>query len=436
MELKKAAIYTLGCKVNQYETQAIKERFIENGYEIVDENTFADVYVINTCTVTNLSDRKSRQFIRRAKRFNPDSIIVVTGCYAQVSPEEVEAIEEVNLVVGTNEKNRIVEYVEELENQDKMVVVKDRNDIIEYEDMQITGMDTRTRAYIKIQEGCNQFCSYCIIPYARGNVRSRKLEDIIQEAEGIIKNGHKEIVLTGINAALYGKDLSEEKTLLNVIEGINNIKGKFRIRLSSIEPAVLDDSFIDELMSFDKLCPHIHLSLQSGSDKILKLMNRKYTTSQYAHIVKTLRKKRNNMNFTTDIIVGFPYETEEDFKNTCEFVSRIQFGKVHVFKYSKRKGTKASEMEEQVDPSIKSKRSDRLIHLSDQVAKEYNMKNINSYQEVLFEIKNERGYYEGFTDNYIKVYCESDVDLTDEFATIYITDIFEDGLTGKFVNFS
>ncbi len=429
--MKKVAFYTLGCKVNQYETQAIKEKFIQNQYEIVQENEVADVYVINTCTVTNLSDRKSRQYIRRVKRLNPKSYVIVTGCYAQVSPEEIEALEDVNLVVGINEKSRIVEYVEALKDKEKSVIIKKYEDIDNYEEMPITSMDTRTRAYIKIQEGCNQFCSYCIIPYARGNIRSRKAEDIIKEAEMLIANGYKELVITGINAALYGVDLGKG-SLLDIAESINDIRGKFRIRLSSIEPAVIDDIFMDKLISFSKLCSHIHLSLQSGSDKILKLMNRKYTTGEFELIVQKLRKRRHDINITTDIIVGFPGETQKDFEETCSFIEKIGFGKVHVFKYSKRKGTKAADMDDQVDPSLKNKRSGLLTEISERVSQNYLKQFIGSRAEVLFEIKDKKtGFYEGLSNNYLKVYCENDGDLTDEFAEVYITNTYKDGLIGK-----
>lgn len=416
--------------MNQYETQAIKEKFIDNGYEIVHEDDYADVYIINTCTVTNLSDRKSRQYIRRAKRINPDSIVIVTGCYAQMSPDEIKKIEGVNLVVGTNEKNGILEYVEMVQKNNKLVKVKEYEDIIDYEEMKIQGMGERTRAYIKIQEGCNQFCSYCIIPYARGNIRSRAMGDIINEAKTLISNGYKEIVITGINAALYGVD-NGQGTLLDVIEKIDGLEGKFRIRLSSLEPAFFDDKYIDRLMSYKKLCSHIHLSVQSGSNRILKSMNRKYSAEEFAAIVKGLRERRQDMNITTDIIVGFPGETEKDFDETCDFVTKMNFGKVHVFKYSKRKGTKAADMTDQVEDAVKSKRSDILIEISDKAARSFNEKFINRELEVLFEAKNEKtGCFEGLTDNYIKVCCKSELDLCDRFAYVKISGIMDDGLIG------
>ncbi len=433
--MKKASIYTLGCKVNQYESQAIKEQFEKKNYEIVEENEYADVYVINTCTVTNLSDRKSRQIIRRAKRMNPESIIVVTGCYAQINPDEVKKMAEVDAVVGINQKNNIVQYVEDLKEKEQYIDVKELQEIKEFEDMSITQMNTRTRAYIKIQEGCNQFCAYCIIPYARGSIRSRKIKSIVEEAENIINNGIQEIVITGINAALYGADAKEEGTLLDVIEQINNIEGKFRIRLSSIEPAVITDEYMNQLMSYDKLCSHVHLSLQNGSQKILERMNRRYSVKEYEKIVTKLKEKRSDMNITTDIIVGFPGETEDDFLKTCRLVETIGFGKVHVFKYSKRKGTKAAEMKQQVDGITKSKRSSELIHVSETVASKFNEQFIGRMLEVLFEIKNQStGYYEGLTDNYIKVYCKSDTNIENRFVKVMMAELFEDGIKGIIKN--
>lgn len=433
IKLKKVSIYTLGCKVNQYESQAIKEQFENNGYEIVEEHedAYADVYVINTCTVTNLSDRKSRQLIRRAKRINPDCFIVVTGCYAQINPDEIKKMMEVDAVIGINQKNHIVEYIENIKNREKYVAIQELHDIKQFEDMNITQMNARTRAYIKIQEGCNQFCSYCIIPYARGDIRSRKMESIINEAKNIIDNGFREIVITGINAALYGADTTEKWSLLDVIEQINNIEGKFRIRLSSIEPAVITDEFMTQLMNNDKLCSHIHLALQHGSQRILEKMNRRYSVNQFENIVNKLKEKRSDINITTDIIVGFPGETEEDFSKTYEFVKKIGFGKVHVFKYSKRKGTKAAEMESQIEGSIKNKRSSQLIEVSEKTAKRFNKQFIGTTQEVLFEIKNEKTqYYEGLTDNYIKIYCKSEKDLVNQFAKVKLAEEFEDGIKG------
>ena len=429
--MRKASFYTLGCKVNQYETQALKEQLEKMGYEIVEENQFADIYIINTCTVTNLSDKKSRQLIRRAKRLNEDSVVVVIGCYAQVSPEEVKAIEGVNIVAGTNEKNNVIKYIEDYYKDDRQLVkVQDTNELVEFEEMFITGMEARTRAFIKIQEGCNQFCSYCIIPYARGSVRSRKLQDITNEAKGLVAKGYKEIVITGINAALYGQD-NDEGTLIDVIEGINEIEGSFRIRFSSIEPAVIQGNF-ERLFNCEKLCSHIHLSLQSGSNHILKLMNRKYTKEEYIKVVEKLREKRPGFSVTTDIIVGFPNESEEDFQESCKIVEDVAFGKVHVFKYSKRDGTVAADMKNQVEPAIKSKRSEELISLSSEVAIKFNEANIGKTTDVLFEMYNEKtGYYEGLTDNYIRVFCESEIDIRNKFAEVILEKIYDDGLIGK-----
>jgi len=430
--LKKVLVYTLGCKVNQYESQAIKEQFNNQGYEILNENRddFADIYIINTCTVTNLSDRKSRQLMRRAKKCNKDSIVVVTGCYAQTGLEEIEKIEEVDIIVGINNKNNIVNLVEGYNNTSKTIEIQDISQMAHFEDMHISHMDNRSRAFIKIQEGCNQFCSYCIIPYARGNIRSRLLKDIVSEASHIIQNGYHEIVLTGINAALYGRD-NQEGTLLDVIGSMNAIEGKFRIRLSSIEPAVITDRFMEKLMGFEKLCSHIHLSLQSGSQAILAQMNRKYTVSHYEEVVRKMRLKRPELNVTTDIIVGFPGETDQHFEETCNFVKTIGFGKVHVFKYSKRKGTKAATMKDQIDSKKKNERSSFLIRLAEETAIKFNSQFIGTVQEVLFErIDSETGLAEGYTDNYIKVYAEEEKNIVGQFRDVQIISNYGDGLKG------
>ncbi|HHY91013.1 MAG TPA: tRNA (N(6)-L-threonylcarbamoyladenosine(37)-C(2))-methylthiotransferase MtaB, partial [Clostridiales bacterium] len=318
--METVAFYTLGCKVNQYETEAMKELFEKAGYTIVEAEGKADVYVINTCTVTNLGDRKSRQFIRRAKRNNPESIIAVVGCYAQIAPEEVLSIEGVNLILGTKDRNRIVEYVEQAKkSRGKINVVEDIMKADEFEEMPIEKMQGKTRAYLKIQEGCNQYCSYCIIPYARGPIRSRKLEDIVHEVRRLEQHGFKEIVLTGIHIASYGKDLGKN-TLLDVIRSVHNAEGIQRIRLSSIEPTIMTEAFVEELSKLEKVCPHFHLSLQSGCDETLKRMNRKYTTDEYRRVVHRLRKIWPDVSITTDIMVGFPGETEEEFEKTMDFV--------------------------------------------------------------------------------------------------------------------
>ncbi|WP_099187333.1 tRNA (N(6)-L-threonylcarbamoyladenosine(37)-C(2))-methylthiotransferase MtaB [Tepidibacter mesophilus] len=408
--MNKVAFYTLGCKVNQYETEAMTELFKKASYEVVDHEEYADIYVINTCTVTNMSDRKSRQFIRRSKKINPNSIIAVVGCYSQVAPEEILDIEEVNVVMGTNDRNKIVEIIEDITKHDKISTVDDIMKVREFEEMQIKEVRGKTRAFLKIQEGCDRFCSYCIIPYARGPVRSRLLDNISSEVKDLANNGFKEIVLTGIHVASYGKDLGDV-TLLEVLKEIHKIDGIERIRLSSVEPLLMDNEFIDEIASMEKICPHFHLSLQSGCDETLKRMNRKYNTEQYKNIVKNLRKKIKNVAITTDVIVGFPGETDDEFEKTYEFLKEIELSQMHVFKYSPRKGTPAASMEGQIDPKIKQVRSEKLMNLSDENNKKFMERFLNNNVSVLFETKLENGYYEGLTSNYIKVLVKSNENI-------------------------
>lgn len=408
--MKKVAFHTLGCKVNQYETQAMTEKFTNNGYNIVEDTESADVYVINTCTVTNVGDKKSRQFIRKVKRINPEAIIAVVGCYSQTAPEEVAKIEGVNIIIGTNDRNKIVDLVEECTIEDRINIVEDIMQVKDFEEMSIQEIKDKTRAFLKIQEGCNQYCSYCIIPYARGNIRSRRRVEIISEVKKLVDNGFKEVVLTGIHVASYGKDLKEDNTLINVLKEVNDINGLERIRLGSLEPTLFTEDFLVDLSKLDKVCQHFHLSLQSGSDSVLKRMNRKYTTQQYRDIVKVIRKVYPEVSLTTDIIVGFPGETEEEFNETYEFVKEINFSMVHVFKFSPRKGTPAADYPNQIDGIIKNKRSEKLIKLAEKIQLDYMNKFINKSVEVLFEspAKEMEGYMEGTTDNYIKVICKSD----------------------------
>ena len=367
--MKKVAFYTLGCKVNQYETEAMLEMFEKEGYEQVSNEDYADVYVINTCTVTHMSDRKSRQYVRRMRKKNPDAIIAVVGCYSQVSPEEILEIEEVNLVMGTNERRTIVNEIkklEALEGEKKASTVDDIMKVRAFEEIEISQSNGRTRAFMKIQDGCDRFCTYCIIPYARGGkVRSRDMESIINEAKTLAENGYEEVVLTGIHVASYGKDLREENvTLLDVIKKINEIDGIKRIRTSSVEPILFTDEFVNEVSKMEKVMPHYHLSLQSGCDETLKRMNRRYTTAEYKAIVDKLREAIPNVAITTDVIVGFPGETEEEFNETYNFLKDIELAQMHIFKYSPRKGTKAADMENQVSPQIKHERSEKLIQLN------------------------------------------------------------------------
>ncbi len=407
--MSKVIFHTLGCKVNQYETEAMEELFEKGGYQIVTEDEIADIYVINTCTVTNLSDRKSRQIIRRAKKKNPDSIIAVVGCYSQISPEEVSNIEGVDVIIGTTERNRIVKLCEQVKKQAQQInIVRNVKTEKEFETINIDTIKGKTRAYMKIQDGCNQFCTYCIIPYARGPIRSRELSNIISETEKLAKAGFKEIVFTGIHIASYGKD-KKDTTLIQVLQEVSKVEGIERIRFSSIEPTLIDDEFMKSLVGIGKICDHFHLSLQSGSDTVLSRMNRKYTTKQYKNIVDIIRKHMPSAAITTDIIVGFPGETEEEFEETLQFVKEIKFSRIHVFKYSKREGTPAAGYQDQVDGNIKNHRSETLISLGEELMKEFNNQFIGSELSVLYEEKcREDDLIEGYTTNYIRVKSKSD----------------------------
>ena len=399
--MKKVAFCTLGCKVNQYETNAMEQAFIKAGYEIVNFEYIADIYVINTCTVTNMSDKKSRQMIRKAKQLNNKSIVVAVGCYAQVSKEKLEEIEELDLILGNNEKKDIVKYVEEYE-KEKIIHLEDVLHQKDFIDFGTTVHMEKTRAVIKVQDGCDRFCSYCIIPYARGRVRSRRIDSILEEVNSLARIGVKEVVITGIHIASYGKDFKEKISLIDLLEEVNKIKGIKRIRLGSLEPTIINEEFLQRLSKLDKICHHFHLSLQSGCDETLKRMNRRYTTEEFKKVVDLLRSTYKDVILTTDIIVGFPGETEEEFNCTYEFLKDIKFYKMHVFKYSRRKGTKADLMRNQIMPKIQDERSKRLLKLSDANQEVYNKKYIGKEVEVLFEEKDGE-YIKGHTENYIVV---------------------------------
>ncbi len=433
--MKKVAFYTLGCKVNQYETEAMLEMFKKDGYVQVESEDFADVYVINTCTVTHMSDRKSRQYIRRMKKKNPDAIIAVVGCYSQVSPEEILDIEEVNLVMGTNERRQIVEEIKKIDADKKVSTVDDIMKVRAFEEIEISQSKGKTRAFMKIQDGCDRFCTYCIIPYARGGrVRSRSIESILEEANKLADNGYKEIVLTGIHVASYGKDLREEQiTLLNVIKEINKIDGIKRIRLSSVEPVLFTDEFVSEVAQMEKVCPHYHLSLQSGCDDTLKRMNRRYTTEEYKAIVDRLRENIPNVAITTDVIVGFPGETNNEFSETYEFLKDIELSQMHIFKYSPRKGTPASTMENQIDPQMKQFRSDKLLGLNKENFSKFASKFIDKDLEVLFESNVVDGMYEGLTTNYIRVVVPSEKDIQGEILKVRVTNVKDEYVEGILV---
>ena len=395
-----------GCKTNQYESNAIIQKFIENGYKLVDFDEKSDVYIVNTCTVTNISDRKSRQILRRAKQKNKDSILIVIGCYVQVAREKLEEIEEIDILLGNNEKKDILKYLENYkkERQEEITDVMSQKEYVEFGSTTFT---EKTRAVIKIQDGCDRFCSYCIIPYARGRVRSRKLEEIQEEIAEIAKLGIKEVVLTGIHIASYGKDFKENIGLIDLLEKINQIDGIERIRLGSLEPKLIDEEFAERLSKLNKICPHFHLSLQSGCTEVLKRMNRRYSTEEFKTSVNLLRKKFKDVMLTADVIVGFPGETEEEFNETFEFLKEIKFYKIHVFKYSKRENTKAADMPNQVLPEIKEERSKKVLELSNKIQNEYNREQIGRIVRVLVEEKNEK-YYKGHTANYMCVMIETE----------------------------
>jgi threonylcarbamoyladenosine tRNA methylthiotransferase MtaB len=410
------------------------ELFEKSGYEVVSSTEKADVYIINTCTVTNLGDRKSRQFIRRSKKNNPDSIIAVVGCYAQTAPEEVLAIEGVNLVIGTDERNKIVQLVEKIDKENKLNYVNDIMSVNKFEELSIEEIKGKTRAFLKIQEGCNQFCAYCIIPYARGPIRSRRPENIIEEVKRLSQNGFKEIVLTGIHIASYGKDL-KDIDLIDIIKEVHNIEGIERIRLSSVEPTLLTEEFIEEITKLPKFCPHFHISLQSGCDETLKRMNRKYTTDQYRKIVKKLRASIPDIAITTDIIVGFPGESEEEFCQTFNFVQEMELSQIHVFKYSPRKGTPAAKFKNQIPSKIKNYRSEKMIKLGEKMMRRYREKFINEDMDVLFEdiLDKDKRIITGFTSNYIKVAAKGSKNLIGEILPVKIREIKNDIVFGEII---
>ena len=420
---KTFSILTLGCKVNQYESEAMSELFESRGYRQVENDDFSDVYIVNTCTVTNLSDRKSRQFIRKSKKNNPDSVVAVVGCYSQVSPEEVKNIEGVDVVVGTTERNRIVDLIEESKkNNEKINIVKDLKNVREFANTTNFDSNNRTRAYMKVQDGCNRFCTYCIIPFARGPIRSRTIEDSVREARTLADRGFKEIVLTGIHIGSFGMDLGDMR-LIDLIEAIAEVDGIERIRLSSVEPLIITDDFMERAVKTGKLCDHFHLSLQSGSNNILKAMNRRYTREDYIEKANIIRKYMPHAGLTTDIIVGFPGESQEDFEDSMNIVKEVGFSRIHVFKYSKRKNTKAAVMKNQIDGNVKKERSEKLIALGEEYQEIFERENMKTTQSVLFEEHD--GVYYGYTTNYIRVKAKSEEDLTNKIKKVKILDTGE-----------
>jgi len=426
----KVAFHNLGCKVNAYETEAMEQILKNAGYEIVDSEPGADIYIINTCTVTNIADRKSRQMLHKAKKMNPDAVVVAAGCYTQTDGGAIEKDEAIDIVVGNNRKRDILTILEEYfdKTETKSIIGQldtriDINHTSEYEEMTLEQMQQHTRAYVKVQDGCNQFCSYCIIPYARGRVRSRRLADIKKEVTAIAGKGFKEVVITGIHVSSYGADLEEDKSLIDVIETAAKVPGIERVRLSSLEPGIITEEFMDRLSCIKEICPHFHLSLQSGCDTVLKRMNRKYTSEEYLGKCRIIRDVFPDAAITTDIIVGFPGETEEEFSITEEFAKQVNFAQMHIFKYSKRRGTKAAEMEGQIDDTVKHERSKRLIESGKKLRDSYTDKFIGGVKEVLFEQEELVGgvkYFTGFTKEYVKIAVLSEEDLTNHIVNVNV----------------
>ena len=419
--MKKVALHNLGCKVNAYETEAMQELLEQHGYEIVPFKEGADVYIINTCTVTNMADRKSRQMLHRARKMNPGAIVVACGCYVQAKRDEID--ECIDIVVGNNRKKDIIEILREHEAMQEGVQKElvDINNINEYEELRLSQTAEHTRAYIKVQDGCNQFCSYCIIPYARGRVRSRSHDSVIREVEELARNGYKEVVLTGIHLSSYGVDTGDD--LLSLILSIHEIEGIRRIRLGSLEPRIITEEFAKTIAGLPKMCPHFHLSLQSGCDATLKRMNRRYTSEEYYEKCVLLRKYFDNPALTTDVIVGFPGETEEEFAQSKAFIDKVDFYETHVFKYSKREGTRAAQMEEQVPESVKTIRSNELLELTRRKQASYEEALIGTTQEVLMEeemVCQGEKYQVGHTKEYVKIGQKTEENLTNQLINVEI----------------
>lgn len=417
--MKKAALHNLGCKVNAYETEAMQQILENAGYEIVPFSDFADVYVINTCSVTNMADRKSRQMLHRAKKMNPEGIVVGAGCYVQTKEEQALLDDAIDIIIGNNKKHDLIRLLREYEeNQHKTCSVPDINQYgQEYEELRIDRTAGHTRAFIKVQDGCNQFCSYCIIPFARGRVRSRKAEDVLNEITGLGKNGYQEVVLTGIHLSSYGIDTGDN--LLHLIEQVHEIREIKRIRLGSLEPRIITEEFVRRLSKLPKICPHFHLSLQSGCDAVLNRMNRRYDTMEYENGCRTLREYFEYPAITTDIIVGFPGETDQEFLETKDYLKRIGFYEMHIFKYSKREGTKAAMMAGQVPEQVKAQRSGILLDLEKQMSKEFRDSYLGKQVDVLLEEEmewNGKKYFTGYTKEYVKVAFETDLDLANRFV--------------------
>lgn len=423
---------TLGCKVNQFETEAMTELLEKEGFEVLPQGEQSDIYIINTCAVTKESERKSRQFINKAKRFNPNALVVAVGCSVQLNGEKLNEETSVDIIIGTKHKGNIGKLIKERLND-----IEFKSDIEEFygrenfEELKISTVHDKTRANIKIQDGCSQFCSYCIIPYVRGPIRSRKHEDIIEEIKKVASNGYKEIVLNGIHISSYGKDIQEQDALIRLLEDINKIDGIERIRLGSLEPKLITEEFMERYSKLNKACDHFHLSLQSGSDSVLKRMNRKYTAEEYKNNVEIIRKYMPEAGITTDIIVGFPGETVEEFNETLEFVKAIRFSRIHVFKYSVREGTKAADMLEQIEDSVKTQRSKILIDLANSIFKEFMKQFIGRTVPVLVETEKKENLFEGYTTNYLKVLLKNDINIKNKIVYVRIKSVRNDYLVGE-----
>lgn len=426
---KRVALHNLGCKVNAYETESMQQMLEAAGYEIVPFAPGADIYIINTCSVTNIADRKSRQMLHKAKKMNQEAIVVAAGCYVESEKHSGGKVDDaIDIVIGNNCKKDLIEILEAYEEGKRSEVVIDINHTKEYEELNLNKTAEHTRAYVKVQDGCNQFCSYCIIPYTRGRVRSRKSQDVYDEVVRLAKAGYHEVVLTGIHLGSYGVDL-EEETLLSLIEKIHDIDGIERIRLGSLEPRVMTEEFVERIAGLSKVCPHFHLSLQSGCDETLKRMNRKYSAEEYYEVCKRLRRHYDNPALTTDVIVGFAGETEEEFSQCKAFLEKIEFFETHIFKFSIRKGTRAAKMENQVPDQIKTKRSNELLALNEKNSVKYLQEHFGKELEVLMEeemlIEGEK-YFVGHTKEYIRVAVKTEEDFTNRFVTVKANKILKD----------
>ena len=423
--MKKVALHNLGCKVNSYETEAMRQSLEENGYEIVSFNEKADIYIINTCTVTNMADRKSRQMLHRAKKMNKDAIVVAVGCYVQAAGESIKEDEAIDIIVGNNNKSDIVNILDAyFKSENCNIFIEDISKGSSYDEMEMSTMGEHTRAFVKIQDGCNQFCTYCIIPYARGRIRSRSMDDIRNEIPKLAACGYKEVVLTGIHLSSYGRDMKDSDiSLIDAIKEVCSIDGIERVRLGSLEPGIITEEFLRELTKLDKFCPHFHLSLQSGCEDTLKRMNRHYTPDEYFERCELIRKYFDKPAITTDVIVGFPGETNIEFEATESFLAKVAFSEMHIFKYSKRAGTIAAKMDNQVNDELKSERSDRLIELSDKMREEYLSLFVGEERDVLIEEEIEfegEKYLTGHTKEYVRVYLKGTEDMINSIVRVNI----------------